>query len=98
MKEGTQKECYPRGRRDGDFFSSPRTRCLSSAGNLCPSIFLVVRKLLEGFRVAARGGLDLLFQFRGRKFSVFNWLSSSSINEVDLSIMFVGVWVRRKYP
>lgn len=29
MKEGTQKECYPRGRRDGDLFSSPRTRCLS---------------------------------------------------------------------
>ena len=31
MKEGTQKECYPRGRRDGDLFSSPRTRCLSRA-------------------------------------------------------------------
>ena len=31
MKEGTQKECYPRGRRDGDLFSSPCTRCLSRA-------------------------------------------------------------------
>ena len=31
MKEGTQKECYPRGRRDGDLFSSPRTRCLHRA-------------------------------------------------------------------
>ena len=31
VKEGTLKECYPRGRRDGDLFSSPRTRCLSRA-------------------------------------------------------------------
>ena len=33
VKEGTLKECYPRGRRDGDFFSRPRTRCLSRARN-----------------------------------------------------------------
>ena len=31
VKEGTLKECYPRGRRDGDFFNRPRTRCLSRA-------------------------------------------------------------------
>ena len=31
VKEGTLKECYLRGRRDGDFFSRPRTRCLSRA-------------------------------------------------------------------
>lgn len=33
VKEGTLKECYPRGRRDGDFFSRPRTLCLSRARN-----------------------------------------------------------------
>lgn len=33
VKEGTLKECYSRWRRDGDFFSRPRTRCLSRARN-----------------------------------------------------------------
>ena len=32
----------------------------------------MVRKLLEGLLEAARGGHDLIFQFRGRKFSFFN--------------------------
>ena len=80
--------------------SSPllaRVACLARE-IFCPFIFLVVRKLLEGLREAARGGHDLIFQFRGRRFSVFNWLSSFSINEVDLFIIFVRVWVRRTVP
>ena len=94
MKEGTQKECYPRGRRHGDLFSSPRTRCLSSGRHfLCYYISCDKKKNVRGLPGGGRGGLDLVFQF-----SVFNWLSSSSVNEVDLSIMFVRVWVCRKQP
>lgn len=55
MKEGTQKECYPRGRRDGDFLPSPRTRCLFSARNFLSYYISCGKKIVRGLPGGSKG-------------------------------------------
>ena len=55
MKEGTQKECYPRERRGGDFFNRPRTRCLSRARKFLSYYISCGKKIVRGFTGGSKG-------------------------------------------
>ena len=55
MKEGTEKKCYPRERRDGNFFNRPRTRCLSRARNFLSYYFSCGKKIVRGLTGGSKG-------------------------------------------